>query len=121
MSLKAITTFILASAFAAGTAQASEMTVNAKYGEDEVPVTYVKIKGIDLSTSEGVAKIRDMVRSAAKSMCESNGRVTLHQITLEETCTKTAIASAEPQIERAIASFTQRDRLAGVSIKLNGR
>jgi UrcA family protein len=121
MSLKTVTTFILATAFAAGTAQASEMTVNAKYGDDEVPVAYVKTKGIDLSTAEGVAKVRSMVRWAAKSMCESSGRVSLHQMGLEETCTKTAIASAEPQIARAIASFTQRDRLAGVSIKLNGR
>jgi UrcA family protein len=120
MSLKTLTIFALTAAFAAGAAHASDMTVNANPKGDR-PVAFVKTKGIDLSTAEGVAKVRSMVRWAAKSICETNGRVSLQMQSLENQCTKTAIASAEPQIERAIAKFAGQDRLASISIKINGR
>ena len=120
MSLKTLTIIALATAFGAGTAQASDMTVNAAKTSDG-PVTFVKTKGIDLASAHGVAKVRSMVRRAAKSLCESNGRTALHMQSLEDTCTRTAIASAEPQIERAIAAFAGRNQLASVIIKVSDR
>ncbi len=120
MSLKTLTTIALAAAFCVGTAQASDMTVNAAKTSD-APVTFIKTKGIDLASTQGVAKVRSMIRWAAKSLCESNGRTSLHMQSLEDQCTKTAIASAEPQIEQAIAAFAKRDRLASVTIKVSGR
>ena len=120
MSLKTLTIIALATAFAGGTAQASDMAASAAETLDG-PVTFVKTKGIDLASAQGVAKVRSMVRWAAKSLCESNGRTALHMQGLEDQCARTAIGSAEPQIERAIAAFAKRDRLASVTIKVSGR
>ena len=70
--------------------------------EGGVPTAVVSYADLDLSSPSGLATLDGRIHSAASRLCRQGSRTDLQTQMFEARCFKTAIASAKPQIERAI-------------------
>lgn len=70
--------------------------------EGGAPTAVVSYADLDLSSQSGLATLNGRINSAASRLCHEGGRKDLPTQMYEARCLKTAIASARPQVERAI-------------------
>jgi UrcA family protein len=59
----------------------------------------IRASGIDVTQDAGIKLLTERARVAARSVCATAGTVSLDALRASTTCYKTAIASAEAQIE----------------------
>ena len=72
--------------------------------EGGVPTTVVSYADLDLGSSSGLATLNGRINSAASRLCHQGGRQDLPRQMYEARCFKTAVASAKPQVDRAIGN-----------------
>jgi UrcA family protein len=92
--------FTLLAAATAATAQA-DVSVTSDYlkmGWEQVS-TQVPYGDLNLASDDGVAALRDRVKSEANKMCATTGR-SASDTTNKNACYNSVMASAEPQIAR---------------------
>jgi len=92
---------------------AAPATLHASTGHAtgfEAPVAH---DDLDLSTSEGAARLDERVRTKVRQLCRNGGRDST-SVRLERECRETALAATAPAIRMAIANARiERVRLAG--------
>ena len=86
--------------------------------EGGVPTAVVSYADLDLGSPSGLATLNGRINSAASRLCHEGGRKDLPMQMFEARCFKTAIASAKPQVERAI---TERSFASNGAIKVAAR
>jgi UrcA family protein len=74
--------------------------------EGGVPTAVVSYADLDLGSPSGLVTLNGRINSAASRLCHEGGRRDLSMQMHEARCFRTAIASAKPQIDRAIAGRT---------------
>jgi UrcA family protein len=85
---------------------------------DPVSAT-VQITDLNLATPKDRARLNTRVRSAAHIMCRSGLGGTAAQA-IEAKCVQTALASARPQVDLAIATASAAVQIAAVSLSHGG-
>ena len=79
---------------------------------DGPPSAQVGFPDLDLGTRAGVAALQNRVRRAASRLCLGYAGGDLEERMGPQTCFRTAVASAQGQVEQAVADFG-RTRYAG--------
>ena len=74
--------------------------------EGGVPTAVVSYADLDLGSPNGLATLNGRINSAASRLCFEGGRTDLATRLNWSRCFKTAVASAKPQIDRALAAKT---------------
>lgn len=62
----------------------------------------VEHSDLDLSTDAGVSRLDDRIRTKIRKMCRNGGRDS-DSIRLERQCRESALASAQPEVNTAVA------------------
>lgn len=101
-------------ATAASLALIANVTPAFANGFSEPVSTAVSYRDLDLSSTSGVTRLHDRVRSAANRICgvRSQRDLKMRQIALD--CRAQALASAASDIQIAIAEQTGKSRLASI-------
>ncbi len=81
--------------------QADEGTIVSGERPD-LQTKYVYYNDLNLASGAGVERLESRVRSAARSICLSNGLRPLDVLMSERKCFKDAVDGAEPQIAAAV-------------------
>jgi len=71
--------------------------------EGGVPTAIVSYADLDIGSSSGLATLNGRISRAASRLCFDNAHRDVPTKALEARCFDTAMASAKPQVERAIA------------------
>jgi UrcA family protein len=98
---------------AASPAFGAELVVNGA-----APTARVSYADLDLASQAGVAKLERRVSAAADRLCVGIGIETLTARLAGQTCRDAAIASAAPQIQRAVAKYATAQAAGGQAITL---
>jgi UrcA family protein len=75
----------------------------------------VDASDLDLTTIKGQARLDNRVKAAARSICHSGLRSSSAWVA-EKRCMETAMASAQPQVDLAIANANSSVRTAAISV-----
>ncbi len=100
---------VLATAFLSSTVAAAQPSIEV---EGAAPRAEVSFADLDLGRPAGVAALQSRVRAAARDLCLGYAGGDLEERMARQTCFATALASARPQVEQAVAEFG-RTQLAG--------
>lgn len=80
----------------------------------------VRIKDLNLASPADQQRLETRIKSAARSLCRPSAR-SVAEMTRQAQCMTETVASAQPQIDRAVAAANDGGvRLAGVSVKVAG-
>ena len=78
----------------------------------DAPSAHISFADLNLANPEGQTVLKGRVRRAAETMCIDNRVSDLVRRAAARGCYKAAIASAEPQLERAFAEAATGQRFA---------
>ena len=81
--------------------------------EGGLPTAVVSYADLDLSSSNGLATLSGRISRAASRICTESGRKELRRQLSEARCFRTAIQSAQPQVERIAADSSERMASSG--------
>ena len=76
--------------------------------EGGMPTAIVSYADLDIGSSSGLATLNGRITRAASRLCFNNAHRDVPTKVLEERCFDTAMTSAKPQVERAIADKSLR-------------
>lgn len=88
--------------------------------EGGMPTAIVSYADLDIGSSSGLATLNGRITRAASRLCFNNAHKDVPTKVFEARCFGTAMASAKPQVERAIADKSLRLASNG-SIKVAAR
>lgn len=80
-----------------------------------LPVAYVSYSDLNVASDDGLDMLRGRVRGAAKELCIDEAVRQLEPVLEGRRCVAGAIAGAETQIARVIASLDRGEQLAANS------
>ena len=100
-SIMSIPAAALAMALAPATAAAGEPPIEV----EGVPTAQVGFADLDLASPAGVEALQHRIRGAAQRLCLSYAGGDLEERMGRRTCFRTAIASAQGQVQQAVAGF----------------
>lgn len=81
--------------------------------EGGAPTAAVSYADLDLGSASGLATLKGRISRAASRLCTESGRKDVDTQLSEARCFKTAIASAKPQVEHAVADRSLRMAAGG--------
>jgi UrcA family protein len=85
----------------------------APVGAETMPTAQISIKGIDLTSPAGIARVTDEVRRTARRLCSTNDDRSPSANQARRNCMLTAIAAAKPQLQKL--ADAQRDARAALA------
>jgi UrcA family protein len=107
LAIAAVASIALSPAIAS--AEENETVVSAARVASDAPVGYVAFRDLNLGNEAGVMQLRARIKRVANNICISDGLVPLGIQAVEKDCARAAVASAEPQLARAVESYRSRD------------
>jgi UrcA family protein len=88
--------------------------------EGGAPTAVVSYADLDLGSNSGLVTLNGRISRAASRLCTESGRTDLATQLNETRCFRTAVASAGPQIDRAVANQARQFASSG-TIKVAAR
>ena len=76
--------------------------------EGGLPTAVVSYADLDLSSSTGLARLNGRISRAASRICTETGRKEIRRQLSEARCFRTAVESAQPQVERLVGDASER-------------